>query len=176
MVGRHLAQEIDGRVHEREFVAVHGEAVAGSVQAAQCNDGVEDVRAAEEEVAGMESTHGTTRYDEGLGLALAHLGDKFLGNVVIPALVLLYAPAVVGRAVAPRLAVYAVHADGAYLALFYPGCENVYHAEVLKVEVAAVLRGEDEDGASLLAVCLVLHLALEMIAEMFVVLSFHYIY
>ena len=117
----HLAQEINGRVHKRQIITIEWEAISSIIQTAEGYDRIEDVGAAEEEVAGMERSHRAARDDESLVGSLAYLGDKLLADIVEPSLMLLYAPAVVLPLTAPRLRVDTIAGDHPYFAPFYPG-------------------------------------------------------
>jgi len=63
MVGRHLAQEVVGRVVVDERVVIVGEEVACIVESAQGQQRVEEVGTAEEEVAVLSIVTSVTPWD-----------------------------------------------------------------------------------------------------------------
>ena len=160
-----------------ELFVEAGEEVVGMEEAAERKQGVEQVRATEEQVAGMIAAHRTTRDNQ--ALSVADCGDEFVDDVFEPAFVqfnqLPIVVLLVGICIdhAPGLPIDAVATDEVELSAFDHGSKHIDHAIILPFPEPLVLAWENEYTATCIAEGLVLHLSAESCTPMLVVSYFH---
>ena len=180
MVGGHVGQVVHRAVQVDELVRVIAESVAGSIDAAQGEQAVEQVRTAEEAVCGVRRAERAAEGDHA-GIArpaiarvdhVAGEGNDFVENIGHP--LLMPADAPVGVVIgAPGFAVHRVDGEDHYPPRVDPGLPHVRHVEVLKVEEAPVLAGDEKHRPSGVAVDLHLHVTVQGRAVLLEILCFH---
>ena len=104
---------------------------------------------------------------------MLNLRHQLIHDVVEPLLVALNAPALVAALVRPGLAVNGVAGEDHDLARVDPRAEDVVHVEVLKVEKAPRLAGNEQDGLAAVSVDLELHVPVETAAVLLEIAGFH---
>ena len=179
MVRREVAHIIAGAVAVDQVVHIAAKELAGIVDAAEGDGAVEQVRPAQVEVDRMAGAHAGAAGQDLAGMIRAHLpidlqdaGHQLGGDVVVIPLLHLDARALRAGGV-PAFPVDAVAAEDLQPAGLDPGLGDAAHAKVLPVVKAAALAGEDQDGPAGMAEHLELHVAVEIIAVLFVVADLH---
>ena len=143
-----VSQQPQRRVVGHERVLGITEEVAGVIDAAEGDEGVEQVGASKKADGGMHSTHGVAGGDQGFGPSglFPDESDDLLGDVAVVAL-LQPGPmpwVLVGRR--PRLGVDGVDAEQAQLPGGQPGAQGLDHAEVGVVAEPARQAREHDGG------------------------------
>ncbi len=173
VVAVHLCQEVLRRVGVGQIVVIVREAVVRVVEAREGDERIEDVRTAEEEDGGMHGSERAAGGHEGLTVVVTDIGEKLFDKVVEVALLLLDAPATIASEVRPGLPVNAIDTDDTDLACLDPGSKDVDHALIGEIIESAILRREGDEGVSVVAEGLVLHVAIEVATVPFMILNVH---
>ena len=127
----------------------------------------------------MHGTHGAAKGENALIVAVTlpaqmpDVGDKLVHNIVVIALVIFDSPAVVGTYGGPGLVVDGVGAVDGALAGLNPGGPGGGHVVSLEVEETAALAGEKQNGLSVGAVDLELHIPAQIAAVVLKITYFH---
>ena len=103
---------------------------------------------------------------------LQQSGDKFLADIVIPAL-LHFDTRALWAVVIPAFRVDAVHREDLQLTVVDPRRGGVAHIAILPIEEPAALARKNHDGASGVAVDLELHKAVQEAAVLFIIADLH---
>ncbi len=145
-------------------------------QAAQGNQGIEDIGVAEEKVRGVIAPHadaGGYEFLFGAPAVLAHERNDFLHDVAVIVLVTACTVGGMRAKVRPGLAVKAVHSKQFDLSRFDKPRQPIRHSPVFEVVEASLLRWKDQHGLAVKAVDLELHVMPENRAEPFVIFDLH---
>ena len=176
MIGRHVLQEVLGRVLIDQAIHVAFETVGGVIQTAHGQHTVEQIRPTEEEVGCMETAHGATGRHEHLLIIATDIGQQFVRHIAEPAFVLFDAPTFVSTLVRPSLPVNAIHTDHPDPSGIDQRSQYIEHVIILPIIKTSILTRESQKSLSVVTEDLVFHLAAEIVAPPFVIFYVHIIY
>ena len=152
-----------GAVVVDQIVAVITKELLVVVQAGNGEAAVEQVGTAVVQVRRVHGAHGRAEGQNALIVAVGKAGNvadggyHFIDHIVVPALVVLDAPAVVRTLSGPGFVVDGVDGEDHAPAGLNPGCPVVDHVEGLKIPEPPRLTGNEQDGLTAAAVDLEFH-------------------
>ena len=175
----HVGQVEDGAVVVDQIVAVVAEELLVVIQTGDGKAGVEQIGTAVVQVGCVHSAHGTAEGHDALDVAVGLVavvidgGNQLGGDIVKPLLVVLDAPALVSTQSSPCFVVDGVAGEDHNLAGLNPGSLGLVHVEAFKVNIAASLAGDKQNGLAAAAVDLKLHFTIQVTAPMLFITYFH---